>query len=496
MNVLQDLYAILGTPSTATPEDIRRAYRQAARRFHPDVNKHAGAASQFKDIAAAYEVLSDPKLRTQYDVKRNQYDFTTSYFSLRVTPSRRILTAMPESQVLYMLVELSADRSLTAAPQTAHTPLNLTLIIDRSGSMKGARLERTKLAAFQIIEQLTDKDILSVVSFSDRAEVLVPAGPVSDKADLRSHLLPLQHSGATEIYQGLLLGYQENMRHCNPKYVNHIVLITDGHTYGDEPQSLELAEKASQQGISISAMGIGEEWNDSFLDRLVSMTGGFAQYISTPNQVISFLNDHVRVLSNALADRVTISLAPDPDITVETVFRLSPSAQPLALDLNPIPIGQLQSQSFVSVLLQLHLPPLEPSSMRSILRVDVTGDIVREGRRGYKAVTDSVVEVSAQPQVEDPPLVLLNALSKLTLWRMQQRAEESLKKGNVKEASSRLNKLATQFLQAGQPELASVALAEADRVLLGGGTSTLTEEGRKRLKYGTRSLLLPAHSES
>lgn len=493
MSALQDLYAILGVPPAATQDDIRRAYRIAARRFHPDANKHPGAQLQFRDIAAAYEVLSDPGLRTQYDVRRREVDFSKAYFSLRLTPSRRVLTAIPEQQVLYMLAELACDRFLAdQANMPTSTPLNLTLIIDRSLSMKGARLERTKAAAFQILEHLSDKDILSIIGFSDRAEVLVKAGPITDKNEIRAQITPLTTSGATEIYQGLMLGYQENLKHCNPKYVNHIVLITDGHTYGDEQQSLDLAEKAVAQGISISALGIGEEWNDHFLDQLAGRTGGSSQYIASPNQVITFLNEHIRVLTNALADRVTMSFAPDPDVKIETIFRLSPSAQPLPLDTDPIPIGQLQAQSFVSVILQLSLPPLDPTSMKSIIRVDVTGDIVREQRRGYKSVTDSVLEISSDAPPEDPPLVILDALSKLTLYKMQQKAEEALKRGNVTEATSRLQKLATRYLEAGQPELANIALAEAERVAAGGGSAALSEEGHKRMKYGTRQLMLAA----
>lgn len=491
---LQDLYGILGVPPNGTADDIRRAYRVAARRFHPDVNKYVGAATQFRDIAAAYEVLSDAALRRQYDIQRPAAQFERSYVSLRVVPSRRVLTAIPEQQVLYMLVEFSADRSLVNQPAQVHTPLNLTLIVDRSLSMKGLRLDRTKIAAFQLIDQLTDRDYFSLVTFSDRAEVLVASNPVIEKQELKSLIMPLQTTGATELYQGLLLGYQENMRHNSSKYVNHIILITDGHTYGDERLSFELAERAAQNGVSISALGIGEEWNDTFLDALVSRTGGSMQYISSPNQVVAFLNDHIRALSNALLDRVQLSLAPDPDVQIESIFRLSPSAQPLPVGVDPIPIGQLTGHSFVSVLLSMTLPAMEASDARTIMRVDVTADIVREQRRGYKTVTDSVLVVSPEPQVEDPPLAILDALSKLNLYRMQQRAEESLKNGNAAEASDRLQKLATRYLQSGQPELAQVAMQEAQR--LGSGTNTLSEEGHKKLKYGTRMLMLPSSDET
>src|SRR5258708_5522182 len=292
MNPALDLYAVLGLSLGASADDIRSAYRLAARRFHPDLNHNPGAASQFKDIAAAYEVLGDPIARDQYDNRRRQIvGSEKTYFSLRVTPSKRILPVLPEAQVLYILAELVPERPRSG--QATEINLNLTLIIDRSTSMNGPRLERTRAAAFQIIEQLSEKDILSVVTFSDRADVVVPAGPVTDKAALKAQVAIMQANGGTEILQGLDAGLKENQRLASKKYLNHIILLTGGRTYGDETASLDLADRAAKNGIGISAMGIGEEWNDSFLDQLASPTGGPSQYISQPRDVVPFLNERL-----------------------------------------------------------------------------------------------------------------------------------------------------------------------------------------------------------
>jgi Ca-activated chloride channel family protein len=90
-------------------------------------------------------------------------------------------------------------------------------------------------------------------------------------------------------------------------------------------------------------------------------------------------------------------------------------------------------------------------------------------------------------------MVILDALGKLTLYRMQQKAEEAVKRGDVREATRRLENLATRLLAAGQDELAQQAITEAQRV---SSTSALSDEGQKRLKYGTRMLLLTAPDTS
>ncbi len=69
----KDYYRVLGVDRSAGPDEIQRAYRKLARRFHPDINKEPGAEDRFKDITEAYEVLSDPKKRARYDRYGSQW---------------------------------------------------------------------------------------------------------------------------------------------------------------------------------------------------------------------------------------------------------------------------------------------------------------------------------------------------------------------------------------------------------------------------------------
>jgi Ca-activated chloride channel family protein len=85
---------------------------------------------------------------------------------------------------------------------------------------------------------------------------------------------------------------------------------------------------------------------------------------------------------------------------------------------------------------------------------------------------------------------LLNALSKLTLYRIQDRANQAISTGNLEVATQHLNNLATHLFSQGEKDLARTVLEEAENLELG---KSLSEEGKKRIKYGTRSLLLPAN---
>ena len=150
-------------------------------------------------------------------------------------------------------------------------------------------MDMLKNAAIKVMRNLRPQDIFSVVTFSDRADVLIPASYPYDKKKLESRIQMLQPSGATEIFQGLHASFNEIQRNVSQERIDHIILLTDGHTYGDEQQCLSLAEQAAKQGIGISAMGIGKEWNDVFLDTLASRTGGSSRYISRTEDIQNFL---------------------------------------------------------------------------------------------------------------------------------------------------------------------------------------------------------------
>jgi Ca-activated chloride channel family protein len=486
MNNDHDPYLILGVAESATSNDIKAAFHRAAHRFHPDKNDHPSAALQFQDISAAYELLMDIQAREKYDREHAQKSADAMRFSLRVIPSKRTVAHLDEPQVVYLLVDVQPDPRAKKQDKRQESPLNLTLVLDHSNSMSGSRLEKVKVAAHQIIEHLNPTDILSVVSFNDRAQVVIPATQVTDKPALKARVTMMMASGGTEIFQGLAAGVTQVRQFLAPKMVNHIVLLTDGKTYNDEERCIKLAETVKKQGIVISAMGLGQEWNDEFLDKLASSTGGTCQYIHSANRVVRFLNDHVRNLSDAFADRMQLSIAPDPDVVLESAFKLAPSPQPLSIEAGLIPLGSLQANRQITVLLQLELKPDLAISFRTVARVVATGDVLADGVHPHQAIGDLEIEVRDEPQQEKPPTAILDALGKLTLYQMQERAQQALERGDAREATHRLERLATRLLDMGEEELAAQARSEARRVAM---TSQFSDTGKKTLKFQTRYLM-------
>lgn len=484
-----DPYNILGIPSNASEEDIKKAYRKLAQRLHPDKNHgHAGAAAQFTDITSAYNALLDAKQRAEIDKRlaalSSQGD---TYFTLRVTPSKRIVSPISEEQVIYLLAEIFPAPD-AVQPQKSSHPLNLTLVLDQSNSMNGTRIERVRIAAQKIISELSENDYISIVVFNDRASVIIPATPVKDKVALQARVSMINAKGGTEIYQGLEAGVQQNRVYASARAVNSVVLLTDGHTFGDQDKCIELAQQALNDGIIINALGLGSDWNDEFLDRLASTTGGSSAFINSAEMVARFMNQHIRNMSNAFAERMQLNVAPDPDIRVDMAFRLSPNPQPLTHEGGIIPLSSLQYNRPVSVLLQVALPPNMKEEFRTLARFVASGEILKNQNPTYKAVSDISIEVSSRIATDEPPNVIMDALSKLTLYRLQEKARQAIEEGNIDEATRRLTNLATRLFELGQDSLAKQTLSEAQRV---SQTKMLSAQARMTIKYETRALMSP-----
>jgi Ca-activated chloride channel family protein len=475
-----DLYNLLGISANATPDEIRAAYHQAARRFHPDANSNPGAGEEFKLIADAYAILSDPNQRSTYDAAVLQ---TGSGPLLAVHPlfSRNPLAAAPDPQILYALIEFH-PAILTDLPDP---PVNLCLVIDRSTSMQGTRLDQVKTAVLHIIDSLRESDTFSVVAFSDKAEVVVPAQRgLAERTLAKAKVSTINAQGGTEILQGVLCGLMELHRHISPAAVNHLLLLTDGRTYGDESDCLMLASLAASDGIAISGLGIGDEWNDKFVDDLAGRTGGSSTYISGSADVASFMQQAVRGLSSAYAERIHAQVTLDPNVQLEAAFRVSPDAGPISLE-QPLRLGSLPKSQPASVLFKFRLPPLTPGA-QGIARMSFYADIVSLGRRGERLVLDLALPAITSPPPAKPPTALVEALSKLSHYQMQERAWQEAADGNLAGAATRLKTLGTRLLASGQPELARLALTEAARLEK---TQVLSEDAKKQLKYGTRALM-------
>lgn len=479
-----DHYARLGLPLDATPEEVRRAYRDAARRLHPDTRAENGVTELFLEVQEAYEILADPDRRSAYD-NTLPPEFRQPAMSLATLYSRSCLPRITETQLIYTLIELSAP---PGAKDIVGPPLNVCLILDCSISMQGPALDAVKNTAIELVRQLRAKDILSIVAFSDEAQVLLAAGSRFDLVKVETGIRMLQTGGGTEIYRGLESGYDQVRRYRDSNHVNHMILITDGRTYGDEPLCLRLAEQASHQGIGISSLGIGGKWNDTFLDSLTALTGGNSMYVSQPKEIRSFLREKFSGLGKSYGENMAYNFETGPGVHLRYAFRLQPEASPLEVE-SPMAIGSLPSDTQVSLLFEFMIEAMpSDTSYVSLASGRISVDVPSRTPTGYAVRLVLERPTTNDPDPEPPPHALVQAMSRLNLYRMQERARQEVSTGRVRDATRRLQNLATGLYAQGNPELAQAVLAEVNHLE---HHHSYSEEGEKRIKYGTRGLVIP-----
>ncbi|MEM7111550.1 MAG: VWA domain-containing protein [Chloroflexota bacterium] len=470
-------YTILGVNRQATTEDIQTAFAKLRENELRQADNLDGSA--FQQVNYAYEVLSDPKRRAIYDSLLGEIE--EPVLDVKLIASRTQIPISETEQVFYLRIDIRPPQQ--DVPQL---PLNLCLVIDRSTSMRGARLQKVQTAVELIIKQLGPDDLLSIVSFSDRAQVVVPSSSITNQQAILNKIRDIRASGGTEIFQGLREGVEQLKQIALPDYSNHLILLTDGHTYGDARHCLELAKDVAPQGINMTAFGIGSEWNDSFLDDLVAPSGGLSSFIETPAEIIDYLQSRISSLGKIYAQNVRLKQDFPNSLALRYGFKLTPFAQPLPLGASDdISLGDIEGRAPLSLLLELFVQP-QGIPTRINIPLTVTADVPSQNIRQQTFTNRLQLFVLSDATEERPSDDILEAVRLLNLYRMNEKVWADVDDGQVAPAANRMRHLTTRLLEAGQTKLAQQAHLEAERLAKMG---TLSSEGRKRLKYGTRALM-------
>jgi len=319
--------------------------------------------------------------------------------------------------------------------------------------------------------------------------VVIPASYHQDRSRLEARIQMIQPSGGTEIFQGLDAGAKEVMRSHDAKRVNHIILLTDGQTYGDEQKCLQLASKLAERKIGISAMGVGEEWNDIFLDVLATRTGGSSAYLAEPKDIKKLLLEKFNALAQIYAEDVMLHNAKEHEgVTLSYAFRLQPDPAPIMMDEPILHLGQILQDASTRVIFEY---VIDPKAVKSEMAT------IMDGRLNVSIASRPLPvppfrmrlqrPVSDDPETDTPPPEVVQALSRLMLYRMQDRARVEIEKGNLEAGTRQLQTLAANLLTQGERSLAQTIMLEVDQIQEKEG---LSDEGSKKIKYGTRALFL------
>jgi Ca-activated chloride channel family protein len=483
-----DYYSLLGLPQDATAEEIRSSYFDAARRLHPDANPDPGAKEQFLLIQEAYDTLNNELKRKKYDTTLPART-TGPEISIKAKYSRSAVPMLAERQMLYVLLDLNCTAKFDS---NHYPPINICIVIDKSTSMAGTRMDIVKTNTINLIRQLRPDDMISVVAFGDKAETVLQPVRAAEINRYESRIHAIRSSGATEIFQGLDAGITALNNGSLSASLKQLILITDGHTYGDETACYDLAAKCANDGITIHALGVGHEWNDVFLDKLASISGGNANFISNPKDLPKFFDQRLSAVVRVYAHNVTYDFISDPEVELAYAFRISPDITPIPPG-SPVNLGSICFDNNLSVLLEFAINPIFKKKDQILLtsgkvKMEIPTKAVGIERLPIELKKDVVQNLDK----ESPPIAIIEAMARLTLYRMHENARKEVEVGDIDKATQHLQHLATHLLAEGNRDLAHTVLMEAEHIHQ---SHRFSEEGNKRIKYGTRALMLLPGSE-
>lgn len=228
--------------------------------------------------------------------------------ALRVTLSHTVYGSGNPERLL-----LKVDYAATAPVPTDRPPLNIALVLDRSGSMaEDKKFPYTMEAARLVIENLSERDILSIVAYNDRVMVLAAAGKVVNKQFLYHRLEEIEPEGWTDLSAGLLEGIAQIESQRAEGQVRQVLLLTDGMANRGILGTAALAgiaAKAQARGIGVSTFGSGTEFNEKLLKEMATVGRGRYAYIKNPEQIPGAFAEELRGLLQVAAQNVAIEVA-------------------------------------------------------------------------------------------------------------------------------------------------------------------------------------------
>ncbi len=372
-------------------------------------------------------------------------------------------------------------------------PLNLCLILDHSGSMKGRPMETVKQAANRLVDRLTYGDRLSIVVFDHRAKVLVPNQVVEDPEAIKAQINKLKADGGTAIDEGMKLGIEE-LGKGKKEAISQAFLLTDGENeHGDDRRCLSFAQLAAEYNLTLNTLGFGDHWNQDILEKIADVAGGKLSYIQEANRIEDEFGQLFNSIQSIGLTNAYLLFALSPKVRLaelKPIAQVAPDTIELSINQEAderlaVRLGDLSKDVNRVVLANMYVGKL-PEGKQEIAKLQVRYDDPAQNKSGLLSDIISVeVNIANNYQPKINPQVQTNILA-LAKYRQTQMAEAKLQQGDRSGAATLLQTAAKTALQMGDKNAATVLQTNATRLQAG---EELSESDRKKTRIVSKTVL-------
>jgi Ca-activated chloride channel homolog len=253
--------------------------------------------------------------------------------------------------------EVIARVRISTAPNLSvhRAPVNLGLVVDTSGSMAGAAISHARKAALAMVKALRAGDRIAIVVFNSESRVLVPSTVIDGetRAHITAQIATMVARGTTDMAGGLSRGIAQVRRVMRPGTINRVVLLSDGNP--NDPRRIQnLARYAQRSTITITALGLGLDYNETLLGAIARLSGGTFHFIKDPAKVAGVFRDEVIRMRKVVAQQLSLRILPGPGITIRRVYGRALRRHGRYAT---VPLGVLRVGEHRDVLIRLSVPP-------------------------------------------------------------------------------------------------------------------------------------------
>jgi Ca-activated chloride channel family protein len=216
-----------------------------------------------------------------------------------------------QTQERFLAITISAPDDIG---ESFRRPVDIGVVMDASGSMAArGKIDYAKRAAKLLATSMETKDVYSLVTFSDDATVIVPATAVNDAYPIHHAVDGIREGGGTNLYAGLDKGASEVRRSLDDRSVGRIVLLSDGNANVGvtDPSALgRYVSTLASQGVTVSTVGLGLDYNEDLLARLADLGGGTYDFVDDPRELAGVFSDELERSASVVArgTQITIEL--------------------------------------------------------------------------------------------------------------------------------------------------------------------------------------------
>jgi Ca-activated chloride channel family protein len=298
------------------------------------------------------------------------------------------------------LVHPSLQTNMNAGRGT-RLPLNLALVIDRSGSMDGEPLEYAKRACGYVVDLLEPNDILSVITFEESAEVIMPARRVINKPLVKEYINRIYAGNTTNISDGLMQGCIQVSSVKSENSLNRVLLLTDGEPTAGIKDFSSIVSQVSEQkarGITVTALGFGPDYNEELLAGIARRSGGNYYHVSRPDLIPEVFRRELDTLMRITARNLRLRVLSQRGVQMRQVYGQQPSFGSRAAE---VILPDVERESAISSLWQFELSPRPEGNFRTV-RAELLYDDASTGR------CERLVCEVVQTFTKDDSLILAN----------------------------------------------------------------------------------------